>query len=69
MNLLLLQILNFKPDFLPKWIFLLLIGLCVSMLFCAGLVGLWFASTEIQLCERGDGEIVVLCYMVSEMTQ
>ncbi|GEM_PF-4110234 len=48
MKAILQQLLSFKPEGFPKWIFVWILGLCLSMLSCAGLIGLWFVSTQIQ---------------------
>ncbi|MBK9160985.1 MAG: hypothetical protein IPM27_05405 [Nitrosomonadales bacterium] len=41
--------LGFKPAFLPKWIFLLLLAAFLLVAFCVLLVGLWFMSTQIDM--------------------
>ena len=45
---LLCQLLRFKPDFLPVWLYLLLVFLLVLFMAAAMAFGVWFVSTQIE---------------------
>jgi hypothetical protein len=48
MNALLRQLLRFKPDFLPGWLYVFLLILLSTALLCVFAVGMWFVSTQID---------------------
>ncbi len=48
MNALLLQLLKLKPEFLPRWLFVLLLTAGVLIVACVAAVGVWVVFTQVE---------------------
>lgn len=42
------QLMQFKPDFVPRWLYLFLFSFLVLIFAAAAILGLWAASTQIE---------------------
>lgn len=48
MNALLLQLLKVKPDFLPRWLFWLLLAVCLLVALCVAALGVCVVFTQVE---------------------